>query len=98
MWVIGFSPFDFSKNFAFGFGVGVGIGVVVRKVIQEHKKQRQQLISCLKQLAYEVQQLRGSFIQSATCEVKVKEVKNCEVSSSEDEDEFFDTERGPEEE
>lgn len=98
MWLIGFSPFDFSKNFAFGFGVGVGIGVVVRKIIQEHRKQRQQLISCLKQLAFEVRQLRGSFIQSATCEVKVEEVKNYEVSSSEDEDEFFDTERGPEEE
>lgn len=91
-YLMSFSPFDFSKHFAFGLGIGVGIGVVIRKVIREKTKQREHLISCLKQLAAEVRQLRETFISTVASKSKLRQIKSGIDSS--DEDEFFDTEKG----
>lgn len=84
-YLISFNPIDFTKNFAFGLGVGFGIGVVIRKVFQEKQQQKEHLISCLKQLAAEIRQLRETFIRYASTRKQELE----DVSSDE---EFFDTE------
>ena len=81
-----FSPFDFSKSFAFGLGLGVGIGVMARRIIKEKMKQKELLISCLKQLACEVRQLRETFLSAA------RETLNQQSSSLSDNDEYFDAE------
>jgi len=98
-YILSFSPFDISKNFAFGLGVGVGIGVVIRKVFQEKQRQRDHLISCLKQLAAEVRQLRDTLLQAVHVSSAQKENNLLEIcnESSGDEDEFFDTEKETEE-
>lgn len=88
-YLLSFSPLDFTKNFAFGLGVGVGLGVVIRKFSQERQRRQEHLVSCLKQLAAEVRQLRETFIQFATTNRSVAAIED--YSSDE---EFYDTERG----
>ena len=90
-YLLSFSPIDFSKNFAFGLGIGVGLGVVLRRFSQEKQRRREHLISCLKQLAAEVRQLRETFVQYATSRPSLDAIED--VSSD---DEFYDTERGNE--
>ena len=88
-YLLSFSPLDFTKNFAFGVGIGVGLGVVLRRFSQEKQRKRDHLISCLKQLAAEVRQLREALLQYGS-----KSVDAIEDLSSDDE--FYDTERGNE--
>jgi len=88
-YLLSFSPLDFTKNFAFGLGVGVGLGVVIRKFSQERQRKQEHLVSCLKQLAAEVRQLRETFIQYATTSRSVAAIED--YSSDE---EFYDTDRG----
>eukprot|EP00111_Clytia_hemisphaerica_P009963 TCONS_00029153-protein len=90
-YLLSFSPIDFSKNFAFGLGIGVGLGVVFRRFSQEKQRKREHLISCLKQLAAEVRQLRETFVQYATTRPSLDAIED--VSSD---DEFYDTDRGNE--
>jgi len=90
-YLLSFSPIDFSKNFAFGLGIGVGLGVVLRRFSQEKQRKREHLISCLKQLAAEVRQLRETFVQYATTRPSLDAIED--VSSD---DEFYDTDRGNE--
>jgi len=89
-YLLSFSPLDFTKNFAFGVGIGVGLGVVLRKFSQEKQRKRDHLISCLKQLAAEVRQLRETLLQYGSS----ASVEAIEDLSSDDE--FYDTERGNE--
>lgn len=90
-YLLSFSPLDFTKNFAFGLGVGVGLGVVIRKFSQERQRKQEHLVSCLKQLAAEVRQLRETFIQYATTS---KSIGIAAIEDYSSDEEFYDTERG----
>lgn len=88
-YLLSFSPINFTKNFAFGLGVGVGIGVVIRKLSQERQQKQEHLVSCLKQLAAEVRQLRETFVQYATASRS-----NAAIEDYSSDEEFYDTEHG----
>nr|XP_004205861.3 regulator of microtubule dynamics protein 3 [Hydra vulgaris]XP_047133553.1 regulator of microtubule dynamics protein 3 [Hydra vulgaris] len=86
--ITSFNPFDFTKNFAFGLGLGVGIGVIVRRVMHEKMKHKELLISCLKQLTTEVQQLRETILSMA------RDLNN-QCASLSDSEEYFDANNPP---
>jgi len=91
-YLLSFNPFDLSKTIAFGIGIGVGIGLIFRKIKQEQERQQEHLLSCLRQLAAEVRQLRETLVNTVS-QVSSRSRLSLTAQSSDDE-EFFDTERG----
>lgn len=87
-----FSPFDLSKSFAFGVGFGVGFGMIFRKLKNEKERRREHLLSCIRQLATEVRQLRETLL-SKVWNINSKQDLIEGPPSSED-DEYFDAEKG----
>jgi len=87
-YLLSFSPFDLSKSFAFGIGIGVGIGMIFQKIKHEKQKKQEHLLTCLKQLAAEVRQLRETLLHSVTSRLSRQDA--IEGAHSSDEDEFFD--------